>query len=437
MRNSGIVLYIFFCICFYIPSTAYAYLDPGTGNALVYVVISLFGAVIYSLKGLFYKIIGKKDTMQDEGNQNGSGNEIVIFSEGKAYWNTFKPVVQALIKKKAPFSYFTTDVEDPCLMIDNPFMTNRYIGNGSMAFSKIGNLKANVVLSTTPNIGTEGYPIPRSGKIKKLVHVFHAFDDLTCYHKGSLDHYDSVMLVGPFEIPIIRKLESIHNTPAKELYPAGLPYLDELAKRKEETGSITFTTKNEKPVVLVAPSWGIKGCLAQYGYHFIKLLAKAGFNVIIRPHPQSLKVEKTLIDSIQDSLKAYDNVSWDFEVDGTASMMAADILISDTSSVRVDFLFIYQKPIITLEMPFGDMQDFEFAVLKESWKEKALATMGYTVSRDQIDSIVSIVENELKEKTTDQILAFRDENIYNWRNSGEKIADYLIESAKLDEGAII
>ena len=436
MRNSGIVLYILFCICFFIPSTAYAYLDPGTGNALVYVVISLFGAVIYSLKGLFYKILGKKNEMQEEENRNGIGNEIVIFSEGKAYWNTFKPVVQALIKKKVHFSYFTMDVEDPCLMIDDPFMANRYIGNGSMAFSKIGNLKADVVLSTTPNIGTEGYPIPRSGKIRKLVHVFHAFDDLTCYHKGSLDHYDSVMLVGPFEIPIIRKLEAIRNTPAKELYPAGLPYLDELAWRKEETGSMAFTTKNEKPVVLVAPSWGIKGCLSQYGHHFIELLAKAGFNVIIRPHPQSLKVEKALIDSIHDSLKVYDNVSWDFEVDGTASMMVADILISDTSSVRVDFLFIYQKPIITLEMPFGDMQDFEFVDLKESWKEKALATMGYTVSRDQIDSIVLIVENELKEKTRDQILAFRDENIYNWRNSGEKIADYLIENAKLAVGTI-
>ena len=48
MKYWGFSLYILFCICFFIFSTAYAYLDPGTGNALVYVVISLFGAVIYS-----------------------------------------------------------------------------------------------------------------------------------------------------------------------------------------------------------------------------------------------------------------------------------------------------------------------------------------------------------------------------------------------------
>lgn len=431
MKYWGFSLYVLFCICFFIPSTAYAYLDPGTGNALVYVVISLFGAVIYSLKGLFYKIIGKKEETQEKG-KSGTANEIVIFSEGKAYWNTFKPVVKALIDKKAYFSYYTMDVDDPCLTIDNPYITNRYIGNGSMAFSKIGNLKANVVLSTTPNIGTEGYPIPRSEKINKLVHVFHAFDDLTCYHRGSLDHYDAVMLVGAFEVPIIEKLESIRKTPKKELYPAGLPYLDELALRKEQVEDTTEAGKrnNNRPVVLVAPSWGVKGCLTQYGDHFIELLAQAGFNIIIRPHPQSLKVEEPLLDAIQQNLKKFDNVTWDFEVDGTVSMKAADILISDTSSVRVDFLFIYQKPIITLEMPFGDMKDFEFADLKESWKEKALATMGCTVGKEQIKDIVAIVEGELKEKTTDRIIAFRNENIYNWRNSGEVIADYLIQKGK-------
>ena len=332
MKRWGIYLYIFFCICFFVPSTVYAYLDPGTGNVLVYVFVSLFGMVIYSLKGLFYRIVGEKEETKTNGKTNGFGNEIVIFSEGKAYWNTFKPIVKALLDKKAYFSYYTMDVDDPCLTIDNPYIRNRYIGNGNMAFSKIGHLKAKVMLSTTPNIGSEGYPIPRS-----------------------------------------------KNTPAKELYPAGLPYLDELALRKEQTEQEIVEKKSDKPVVLVAPSWGIKGCLTQYGYHFIELLARAGFNIIIRPHPQSLKVEKALLDTIQKALKAYDNISWDYEVDGTASMKAADILISDTSAVRVDFLFIYQKPIITLEMPYGDMQEFEWVDLKESWMEQALATMGYTI----------------------------------------------------------
>ena len=49
----------------------------------------------------------------------------------------------------------------------------------------------------------------------------------------------------------------------------------------------------------------------------------------------------------------------------------------------------------------------------------------------------SYSENELKEKTTDRILAFRDENIYNWKNSGEKIAEYLIENGKTDQRTVL
>ena len=227
MNVNFLTVYIIFVICFFVPSTAFAYLDPGTGNALIYVLLSLGGAVIYVAKNAYYKFTGNSKKMNktiadSEKNAVGfdSDNNIVLFNEGRIYWNTFKPVVEALIKKQVRFSYYTMDVDDPCLLIDNSYMHNKYIGKGYFAFHKIGNLKANVVLSTTPNIGTKGFPVPRSNGIKTLVHVFHAFDDLTCYHKGSLDNYDAVMLVGPFEIPILRKLEQLRELPEKELYPA-------------------------------------------------------------------------------------------------------------------------------------------------------------------------------------------------------------------------
>ena len=153
--------YLVFIWWFFIPSTAYAYLDPGSGNALIYLVLSFFGAIIFSLKGLFYKIVGKKDLLEDEQALKENQHNIVIFSEGKMYWNTFRPIVEVLIKKNVVFSYYTMDIYDPCLTIDAPNMNNCYIGNGNRAFAKISQLQADVVLSTTPNIGTEGYPIVR------------------------------------------------------------------------------------------------------------------------------------------------------------------------------------------------------------------------------------------------------------------------------------
>ena len=441
MRFNLLTLYIFFTICFFVPSTAFAYLDPGTGNALIYVLLSLGGAVIYIAKNAFYKISGSHNKRNKTTENNDaiereykSNENIVLFNEGRIYWNTFKPIVEALIKKQVHFSYYTMDVNDPCLLIDNPYMHNKYIGNGYFAFHRVGNLKANVVLSTTPNIGTKGFPIPRSNKIQTLVHVFHAFDDLTCYHKGSLDNYDAVMLVGPFEIPILRQLEHLRELPEKELYPAGLPYLDELynkQKERTETGLVSNTVQSDESIrtILVASSWGEKGCLKHYGIRFIEVLAKVGFQIIVRPHPQSLKVEKSFIDKMKKQLSEYEHVTWDFSIDSSASMQVADILISDTSSVRVDFLCLYQKPFITLPIPFENMQEFEMADLKTSWKEEALADIGYTVKEEEISQIDKIVLSLLANREQKDLAAFRNRNIYNFGASGDAIAEYLINKA--------
>ena len=95
MNISFFIIYVFFVICFFVPSTAYAYLDPGTGNALIYVVLSLAGAALYFLKGLFYKLTGSRKTLKDS--VSFDNNSIVIFSEGKAYWHVFRPIVESLI----------------------------------------------------------------------------------------------------------------------------------------------------------------------------------------------------------------------------------------------------------------------------------------------------------------------------------------------------
>ena len=444
MDTRFFILYVFFVICFFVPSTAHAYLDPGTGNALIYVALSLLGAVFYFVKGFFYKVIKRKEEQNEthaDSKDADNHHSIVLFNEGKAYWNTFKPIVEKLLEKNQPFTYYTMDIEDPCLTIANRLMDNRYIGDGNMAYSKIGHLSADVVLATTPNIGTKGYPIPRSKKIKKLVHVFHAFDDLATYYKGSLDYYDAVLLVGEFEIPLIRKLEELRNLPAKELVPAGLPYMDELLKNaklnSEMSADIADRTSNnpEDITVLLAPSWGEKGFLKTLGTDFIEQLAEKKFNLILRPHPQSLKVEAKLIRSIENKLKKYVNLKWDFNPDGTDSLKTADILISDTSAVRLDFALVYHKPFITIPSVFSQeaMQRFEIADLGFSWIEENIKAIGYTLQEGEIDRLDEVILNVLKEKSNTDILEFRDKHIYNLDNSGEVIAGYLIQNSSLNK----
>lgn len=76
------------------PTMASAYLDPSAGNALVYIAITLVSVFIYAIKGFFYRITGKNiDNARIK-------NDIVIFSEGKNYWNTFEPIINALEERR-------------------------------------------------------------------------------------------------------------------------------------------------------------------------------------------------------------------------------------------------------------------------------------------------------------------------------------------------
>ncbi len=277
-----LALWIFFVVMFF-PLPAFAYLDPGSGNALVYLAVSLVGTLIYVLKNIFYWLIRSGQNNPENGKRKYAEHEkIVIFSEGKVYWLTFHPIIEAFISQKIPFSYLSMDIHDPALTIDNPYMYSKYIGKGSAAFAKASVKKACVMLATTPNIGTPNFPMPRPKHVQCLAHVCHGVGDLSMYHKGSLDHYDAVLMTGAHIEKSVRELETLRNLTPKECVCFGLPYLDAMAEKVNPR-----VEDNPVPVVLIAPSWGDKSCINLCGTQFIHDIAKAHYEVIIRTQAHS------------------------------------------------------------------------------------------------------------------------------------------------------
>lgn len=407
----------------FIAFPAFAYLDPGSGNALVYLLVSLFGAVTYFLKSAFYRVLGFLRGEKFEAHKN---DEIVIFSEGKSYWLTFKPITEEFIKRNIPFTYLTMDVRDPALTIDHPNMHSRYVGESNSGFSKVAHASGLVMLSTTPNIGTTGFPLPRPQKIKCLAHIWHSVCDTSFYLLGSLDHYDAALTVGDCFIPSIRSVEEKQHLNPKEILSVGLPYLDELKKKLNSGGN--YASNNEK-TILIAPSWGSKNCLIVYGVQFIKQLANLKYRIIIRPHPQSLKVEKEFIQTIQSELKDFDNILFDFDIDGSESMRQADLLISDKSSIRFDFAFLYEKPVLTLDIPLKDLSVYEASIVGQLWEESHSEQLGIRLTPDQKSEIVIAVKKAL-DITPQDIRSFRESTIQNWGHSAEAIADWTLNKVK-------
>lgn len=394
-----------------------AYLDPGSGSALMGAVFALCGAFMYSAKSLFFRyVLGKKiDTVKPH-------EGIAIFSEGKNYWGTFRPIVEELLRRGIDFSYYTMDVKDPALHIDSPHMFSRlYDKDKITSFRKLSSIKAKVLLATTPNIGTPGYPLAKPKNLERMVHVFHdPIGDIAYYAKGSLDHYDDVFLVGVHNEQPIRELEKKRNLTPKVMHVCGVPYLDDYVKKVE------FAPKADseigKTTVLIASSWGEKGLLKKYGYQFIKDLLDAGYRVIVRPHPHSYQAEREFISEVEKKALSW-GASWDRNVSGFESMNAADIMISDTSGVRFDFAYVFGKPVVTMKIEKTAVAGYEAEDLDVVWTDSVASQIGIEV--DSTDKIPEAI-GELSATKRD-LVAWRDAHCANFGCAAKAIVDEMVK----------
>ncbi len=408
---------------FLLASPCLAYLDPGSGNALVALLVSLSGATAFFFKTVFYKLKKGLGGVSVESNEITTLSGIALFSEGKNYWLTYKPIIEELIRRGVQFDYYTVDLEDPALTIDNPLMNSQFLGEGQAGLTRLEGVRAKILLTTTPNIGTEGFPLKRPKNVAKLVHVWHSVSDTSFYHKGALDNYDVALTVSDWVEKNLRIVEKARNLRAKEVISVGLPYFDELLK---SVGKASHNSSQK--VILIAPSWGEKNCLKLFGTDFIKDLISTGFKVIIRPHPQSLKVEKDFLDSLEEKFSD-PLVAFDFEIDGTRSLNQADILISDKSSIRFDFSFLYKKPVVTLDIPHTSLDAYEATYLPRLWEEEAAKKIGICLSLEEREKIAETVEKALQ-LNSEIIEKTRQESISHIGQSSIQIADWLQKVSK-------
>ena len=415
-----------------LPGQALAYLDPGTGNILIYIVVSLVGTVAFVLKGWGYKIAGLFKGRSARDKAAGGHDQLILFSEGKVHWYTFKPIIEALVKRGRPFTYLTMDREDPALALEHREMAARYIGEGSAAFARVCSVRAKVMLATTPNIGTPGYPLPKPIHVSCLVHVLHGIFGMDTYKKNALDHYDAVLLMADRFEKDVRKLEILRSLPTKECAGAGMPYLDELLPKAAEARERYRDQKSQSPTILVAPSWGEKSCLALCDELIIPQLLEAGYQVIFRPHPQSAQSDSAVLNSISKHFCGKDGFELDEELDSAPSMARADLLISDKSGVKLDFVFLYEKPVLTVHIPITD-GDYEAADLGGTWADEAARLIGPVVEAADLKDVVPPVKEGLAWNLSD-LTAFRESHVANFGTAGQAVADWLINKLEAPSG---
>ena len=410
MILSVVVLFII------IQNSLFCYIDPGTGSLLFSALFGIIGTLFFLSKALLIKL--KTFSFADKINkkENISKAKIIIYGEDKRYYNVFKPIIEELINLEIPTIYYSSSYDDKIFEIKSDFLKSEFIGTGNKAYAKLNFIEADICLMTTPNLDV--FQLKRSKGVKKYVHITHSSAETSTYCLYSLDFFDAVFLNGEHQIRDIRELENKRNTIIKDLYVVGNPYLDELSKMKE---TITKENNNKK-TILIAPSWGMNSLFRRFGEKLLDNIVNSDYNIIIRPHPQSLISDKDIIDKFQNRYKYKNNVEWDFNRVNIYSLSKADIMISDFSGVIFDYAFLFEKPVIIPSFTFDKRGTDAIEIDEEVWTFETIPKISFKLDENNFSNISQIIEDSINNETLKNNILKAKEEAYMYEGQASKRA---------------
>lgn len=277
-----------------------------------------------------------------------SEREIVFYSEGHAYWVHFEPIIMSLLSNyQRSIVYLTSEKNDPIFHKKISGLRAFWIGEGLVRTLAFKTLKAKLCVLTVPDL--ENYYLKRSIHPVNYVYVFHSLVSThRAYRYAAFDHYDSIFCCGPHHISEIRQTEKIYNLKPKNLIDHGYGRLDALISNREESN---YKNKIKDRRILIAPSWGKDNLLQVVGELLIKVLLEHDFEVILRPHPQTLRYDKPLLNRLVAKFKRNAGFTFETDVSTQKSLFDASIMISDWSGAALDFALGLIKPVLFIDVP--------------------------------------------------------------------------------------
>lgn len=357
---------------------------------------------------------------------------VVFYSEKSGFWKYFKDIAEELLKNSnLRIHYVTNDPEDQIFELakTEPRIVPYYIGPQKI-IPMMMKMDAEIVVMTTPDLDT--YHIKRSYVRKDIEYIYTPHDPMSVhmsFREGAMDHFDTVLCVGPQQIQEIRKTEEVYGLPAKTLVECGYCLLDDMmadwAKREKKP---TDGTKR----ILIAPSWNEDNILDSCVDELIRNLLKDGRKITVRPHPEYVKRYGPKLNALTDRWKDSVGEGLVFETDFSSneSLYEADILITDWSGIAYEYSYTTGKPTLfintKMKMPNPNWEKIGITPLEISLRDQ----IGRSLNKDELGKAEEVIaEMELHpEEWKERITKVREQNIFNPGTCGEHAAEYILKS---------
>jgi len=342
---------------------------------------------------------------------------IVIFSESGQDWHYFERLVRTLnddLNKQV--TYVSSDQSDPGLRRKHTLFQSICIPAGFFLTLHFNMQKADVVVLTMMDL--DKLQLKKSINPVHYIYLFHSLGSTHMVdHANSYDAYDSLFCVGPHHVAELRKREAIANLPERNLFEYGHPRLEDLlargsSNRVEDSPASTQT-------VLIAPTWGDDSIFNTCGQELTGLLLDAGYQVIIRPHYQTLALTPGVIDDLKTRFGEHANIEFQERMDENDTLLRSDILVCDWSAMAIEYALGLEKPVLFIDLPRRvrnpDWQKLEIEPLEASFRKWAGDIVSPESLHEVPGKITKLLENRHAIRKTMQKL--RTELVFNLGHS--------------------
>jgi hypothetical protein len=346
--------------------------------------------------------------------------DFVFFSESLNYKYNYIDLLNNLNKKPYVTSLITSDINEYFDLKKDDYDVY-YIGKGFVRTIIFNFLSCKYMIVTMTDIGNN---LNKSLFCKKYVYYFHAmYSTHKVYTPKAFDNYDIIFSVGAFQSDEIKKNEIINDLNKKKIYETGYFYLDYLVKNSNKLIA-------EKNCILFAPSWNYDedSLFNKHAVSIISNLIDSGFNVIFRPHLESIKRNKSQCDYIINKFGISKNFILDISPSNIGSMEKASLLITDNSAISMEYSLVFYRPVIFIDYKEKIHNKNYHSISSSTFESKFKKEIAFSVPIEDINKLNLICENTIKNYKFDnhKIDLIKNNFLSNISKSSEIAAEILM-----------
>lgn len=352
-----------------------------------------------------------------------SKKAIVFYAQHKSDSPYFEGIINELFYHNRSIAYITSDVYDPVLEKSSPLFTPFY--SNTLAPYLMAFLNAKICVMTVPDL--DQLTIRRSANPVHYVYVMHTLVSThRTYNPNALDAYDTIFCGGPHQVAEIRKREETAGLTPKKLVETGYYRLERVYEAYRNY-QIRLPQK-EKITILIAPSWGENNVLEAHGTYLIEILLKNNYEVIVRPHPETVRRSRHLIESFRQRFGGNPFFTLETSIAGDESLLRADALICDMSGVALEYAFGTERPVLFLDVPLKVINPNFRELGIEPFELTIRSQIGKIISPEKIADIDGEIKNFIaqKDQWRDRLCTLREKHVFSFGRSSKIGVEYIM-----------